>query len=111
MSRPIRLIYTSWSNPYNPWQTLPMKFYQELNFTDCHINSLSELNDSLFDENAENFLVIRKADFEKKGSKQIIDSFHFAFLIQSVPSWQEYLNKTYKGFNNFDILMLYRKEK
>jgi GPI mannosyltransferase 3 len=107
----INLIYCPWANPYNPWQNLPMKFYLEKGMVEKHINALSELNDSLLIKNAENLLVIRKADFEKQGSQQVLDSFKFIFEKQSIPAWQERVNRSYKGFNDFDIIMLYRRNR
>lgn len=107
----INLVFCSWANPYDPWHGLPIKFYSEENLSDKRINTLCELNDSLFTKDAINLFVIRKIDKENidcfPNMKQ--DDFHFE--TQSVPNWIEKITTNYKGFNNQNILELYRNKK
>jgi GPI mannosyltransferase 3 len=105
------LIYSTWANPYNPWQSLPMKFYLEQNMSTTHIENLNELNDSLFIDNTENFLVIRKAELGDAQHEEIISSFGFKYEKQSIPIWIERLNQNYHGFENYNIIILYRLQK
>ena len=107
-NKKINLIYSSWANPYNPWQSLPVKFYLEKNMVDRHINNLCELNDSMIVPEAENLLVIRKIDLENQECSKFIQKNNFIFVKQSIPEWIEYLNQKYKGFENQNILMLYK---
>jgi phosphatidylinositol glycan class B len=104
----INLVFCSWANPYNPWHSLPVKFYLEDSLTEHRVNNLCEVNDSLFIKDAVNLLVIRKIDKEKIECSRIIDSDNFIFETQSVPEWIEKINVKYKGFENSDILELYR---
>ena len=105
-SEKINLVFCSWANPYNPWHGLPNKFSIEDSLTDYRINDLCELSNSSFEKNAINLLVIRKIDKKNIACSQALDS--FVFEIQSVPKWIEKLNERYKGFDNQNILELYR---
>ncbi len=107
-NKKINLVFCSWANPYNPWHSLPVKFYLEDSLTDHRINNLCELNDSLFIEDAVNLLVIRKIDRENIECSRIIYANNFIFETQSVPEWIEKINAKYKGFDNHNILELYR---
>jgi len=107
-NRPVNLIYCSWANPYNPWNGIPEKFYLEKNMTDRRINNLCELNDSLIVSGAVNFLVGRKIDFENQECSNIVHENNFNFEKQSIPNWIECINEKYKGFENKNILMLYK---
>lgn len=104
----INLIFCSWANPYNPWHSLPVKFYLENSLTDHRINNLCELNDSLFRKNAVNLLVIRKIDTNNIECSRKIKNYNLIFEKQSIPKWIERINAKYKGFNNRNILELYR---
>jgi GPI mannosyltransferase 3 len=104
----INLVFCSWANPYNPWHSLPVKFYLEESLIDHKINNLCELNDSLFIKDAVNLLVIRKIDKKRIECSRIIDSDNFIFETQSVPEWIEKINAIYKGFDNRNILELYK---
>ncbi len=104
----INLIYTSWANPYNPWQHIPIKFYSEKYLFEKNIKTLNNLSDSLIINNTENLLVIRKKDIvdtEYINAKKIKN---FTFEKQSIPKWIEMINKKIKWFDNKNILLLYR---
>jgi phosphatidylinositol glycan class B len=107
----INLIFCPYANPYNPWQSLPVKFYLEKNMTEVMINNLCELNDSLYKANAENFLVIRRVDLENNECRKTVSENNFVLIKQSLPKWEEYINQYYKGFENSEIIMLYRLAK
>lgn len=103
----INLIYCSWANPYNPWHSLPMKFYHEQCMKEKRINSLCELNDSMLIPHAKNFLIIRKADLGNPQCNTCLTSNHFIFVKQSIPPWIEQLSKIYGDFDCQNILELY----
>ncbi len=104
----INLVFCSWANPYNPWHGLPAKFYFEDSLTDHRINNLCELNDSLFVQDAVNLLVIRKIDKGNIECSEKIKNYNLIFEKQSIPKWIERINAKYKGFDNHNILELYR---
>jgi len=106
-NKSINLIFCSWANPYNPWHSLPMKFYLENSLTDHRINNLYELNDSLFIRDAVNILVIRKDDKNNIECSGNIENYNLVFEKQSIPNWIERINIIYKGFDNRNILELY----
>ncbi len=103
----VNLISCQWSSPYNPWQSLPTKYYQEKNVHDIQIKSLCSFNDSLVDNNKVNLLVLRKAEKSNSECAKWIDKNHLVMLRQSVPEWMEKVNGYYKGLENDDILELY----
>ena len=107
----INLIFCPYANPYNPWQSLPVKFYLEKNMTEVMINNLCELNDSLYKANAENLLVIKRVDLENTECKAVVAHNNFVLIKQSLPKWEERINQYYKGFENSEIIMLYRLAK
>ena len=109
-NKKINLIFCPWSNPYNPWHGLPIKFYLENSITDIKINSLCELNDSLLIDGAVNFLVIRKIEKRNVDCLNKFNSNKITFEIQSIPKWIELLNEKYKGFENDEVLELYKLE-
>ncbi len=100
------LIYTKWSNPVNPWQSLPMLFYQEP-MRQTMINDLCHLHDSLIQTDAINLLTLRKKELEKKTCSVKIKRLGFEKELQSLPKWLEKINKYYNGFENNDIIVLY----
>ncbi|MFA6400232.1 MAG: hypothetical protein WCX31_01195 [Salinivirgaceae bacterium] len=104
----IKLIYCSWANPYNPWNSIPIKFYAEKKMDSKLINNLCEINDSLIDTGAQNFLIVRKIDLRNQECSQLIYQHNFVFVKQSIPKWIEFINKYYKGFDEGDVLVLYK---
>lgn len=72
------------------------------------IDNLCELNDSLFSEDAVNLLVIRKINRHNIKCSEFLSANNIIFETQSVPEWIEKLNTKYKGFDNHNILELYR---
>lgn len=104
----INLVYCPWANPYNPWHSLPLKFYLEDSMTEHRIKNLCELSDSLLTDDAVNLLVIRKIDKKNIDCSIILNSNNLIFETQSVPKWIELINEKYKGFDNNNILELYK---
>lgn len=104
----INLISTSWANPYNPWG-LPMKFYVEKNISYQQINSICELNDSLFlkEPNVINLITIRKYDVKNKKCDNVTKENGFNLKLQSIPSWIQSLNRNNNYYNNEEIIELY----
>jgi hypothetical protein len=107
----INLIFCPYANPYNPWQSLPVKFYVEENMTEVMINNLCELNDSLFKADGENLLVIRRVDLENIECRAAVSENNFVLIKQSLPKWEELVSQYYKGFENSEIIMLYKLAK
>lgn len=104
----INLISYSYGNPYNPWLGLPNKFYHEDSLTEYRINSLCELNDSLLQDEAINLLVIRKIDKNKIDCCKTLNTNKLIFELQSVPKWIETINDNFRGFENDNLLELYK---
>lgn len=106
-NKPVNLIFCKWANPYNPWNSLPVKFYLQdcLNFQ--NINKLCDLHDSLFVDGATNLLVIRKSDKNRADCLNELKIYNFRFEKQSIPKWVESINYRFKGFDNGEILELY----
>lgn len=103
----VNLISCQWSSPYNPWQSLPTKFYQEKNVKEVQIKGLCSFNDSLIDNSRVNLLVTRKAELNNPDCVAMLKKEHFIKLRQSIPEWMEKANKYYSGIEDDDILELY----
>ncbi len=108
-NQPIHLIFCTWSNPYNPWQSLPVKFYLEQNMTETHIKNLCFLNDSLVADEVIQLLVCRKVDLNKAECVGLIEQNNFRFEAQSVAPWILQLNKFYGGLDENEVLVLYKQ--
>lgn len=108
-NQPIHLIFCTWGNPYNPWQSLPVKFYLEQNMTDTHIKNLCFLNDSLLISDAVQLFVCRKVDLKKVECVGLIEQNNFQFETQSVAPWILQLNKFYGGLDENEVLVLYKR--
>lgn len=108
--KPIHLIFCTWGNPYNPWQSIPVKFYEESNLSATEIRNICALSDSLIQPNSVNLLVIRKIDQNKKECLQLLDETNFELVKQSVPDWILSLNKIYGGLDEQEILLLYQQK-
>ena len=109
--KPVHLIFCSWSNPYNPWQSLPEKFYAEKRMTDIQIKNLCEMNDSVIKPGVTNLLVMRKINLENDDCIPQFKKYRFRLLMQSIPHWIERINKYYRPADNEEIVLLYELEK
>jgi phosphatidylinositol glycan class B len=103
----VNLISCQWSSPYNPWQSLPSKFYQEKNVINIQIKSLCSFTDSLINKSKVNLLVLRKAELNNPDCAVVINKMNCVKLKQSIPEWMEKANKYYSGIEAEDILILY----
>jgi GPI mannosyltransferase 3 len=110
-NKPVKLIYCSWSSPYNPWNSIPTKLYQEKNITEFRINSLCDLKDSLLSNDTINLLVTRKIELANAECRQKLISANYRIKKQSIPIWIEKINAYYQGVNGGDILVLYELSK
>jgi phosphatidylinositol glycan class B len=102
----VNLIACTWANPYDPWHSIPMKFYFEERVEVKRIDNLCSWDDSLLVEGAMNLLIIRKHN-KFEGCNDLLES-GFTFEKQSVPAWVERINEMYRGFDNRNILELYQ---
>lgn len=109
-NQPVNLIYTIWSNPYDPWHKIVVRFYIEKDMTRTYIHNLCDLTDSTFLPDRVNLLVFRNEDLWDLECKDIFKKFNLHEKKQAVPEWIEKLNGIYKGFNNKNIIHLYSDE-
>ncbi|MBS4062014.1 MAG: hypothetical protein KG029_16575 [Bacteroidetes bacterium] len=104
----IHLLHTPWSSPYNPWESVPAKFYQIEGLTETRIRNLCEVSDSLLLKNKTNLLVTRMAELNvKRCADPFLAVSQTVLLKQSIPDWILWLNKGYKGIYEDDVLFLY----
>ncbi|MBU1008628.1 MAG: hypothetical protein KKD74_00705 [Bacteroidetes bacterium] len=109
--QPAQLLHTDWSSPYNPWESVPVKFYQQENVNDERFGPLSTLHDSLIDASRTNLLVVRKADLSSRSGTLKLQEFNAVKLRQSVPEWIVRLNRCYGGLDENEVLVLYQLNK
>lgn len=105
--KPLRLIHCSWSSPYNPFESVPTKFYQRNNVEDIRIVSLCQLNDSLLSDSKTNLLVLRQIELKSQRCQIILQNYKTVELKRSIPVWIENLNAFYGEMNTDDVLILY----
>lgn len=107
----INLTYHSYSNPYDPWMSLPMKHYCQDNIKETRINNLLELNQNNIDTNKVNLLVFYNDCLTKNGAEKNIASNHFVLEKQSVSKWVYFLNEHLKIFDSRYLLQLHKYKK
>jgi hypothetical protein len=105
--KPLRLIHCSYSSPYNPFESVPTKFYQSNNVEEIRIVSLCQLNDSLLSDSKENLLVLRQVELKSQRCRQILENYKTVELKRSIPVWIENFNAFYGEMNTDDVLILY----
>ncbi|MEY3237585.1 MAG: hypothetical protein RI883_1686 [Bacteroidota bacterium] len=109
-NKSIHLMTCIYSNPYNPWG-LPMKFYTEKNMIQTsQLNSIADMNDTLFVKNADNIIVIRKVDLSDIDCQKALDKYHFKLVKKSMPDWMEKVNSYYHGMENSDVFLIYDQD-
>ena len=107
-NQPIHLIYCSWANPYNPWHSLPTKFYEEKDILETRIEQVDQLNKNLIKQDRINLLVIRKANLTNPNSSKFILQKRFYKETQSIPSLTASINSFGSWVNSDNILELYK---
>jgi phosphatidylinositol glycan class B len=106
----IRLISYNHSNPYGP-RGLMASFYMEKDIQDIRLDSLDELNDSLFYENKVNLLVLKRIDAARDPANDFITANNAPKVVQGIPEWMEALMTLYGGFRVHEVLELYEIQK
>ncbi|WP_430406580.1 hypothetical protein [Fluviicola sp.] len=104
----VYLINTPFANPYNPWGSLPEKFYLEKNIRFQQIDNLANLSDTLFQPGKINLLVLRGYDIDHNYLPGNIEKMGFKLEVQSISKKEQSMNRYVKGFENFDVLYLYK---
>lgn len=103
----IHLIHTPFSNPYNPWGSLPEKAYLEKNIEFHQIDNLANLADTLLQDKGVHLLVLRGYDIDHNYLPGNIDQIGFKLKMQSISKKEQSMNRYVKGFKNEDVLYLY----
>lgn len=104
----INLIYTTWANPYRPFQGIYSRFYLNTEMSHQYIENLCQLDSVKIIAEKENFLVIRKEVLRDHECLEKFNESKFTFEMQSIPGWAEKINSVYKPKLNDAILILYR---
>ncbi|AEA42258.1 mannosyltransferase [Fluviicola taffensis] len=103
----IHLINTPYSNPYNPWGSLPEKMYLEKKIDFQQIDNLANFSDTLFQTKSINLLVVRGYYLENNKLPKNIDKMGLKLIAQSISKKEQSMNRYVKGFENADVLYLY----
>lgn len=106
--KPINLIYCPWSNPYNPWNSLPVKFYAEKNLTETSINNLCEFNDSLCQKNTVNLLIFSKLEKDNSTCNEFLLRNNITLECKSIHDWFNSFNNLYPAYKYNEVLELYK---
>jgi phosphatidylinositol glycan class B len=108
----IKMYHTSWSNPFNPWGSVPMKFYQEAKVEGIQVKNMEELRqiEVLNDSSSETYLVIRRIEKSNPELLKAIEQNGFILKKESVPEWLIPVNEAHDYLNLNDVLLLYQKK-
>lgn len=107
--QPLHLIFCSWGNPYNPWQSIPKKFYLEKEITFTQIRNICQLNDSLLQTEKVNLFVCRQIDLQKKECLSQLEKSGFVLQYKSVSNFAQLLNWNNTWFDSREVLYLFKK--
>ncbi|MFK8046709.1 MAG: hypothetical protein AB8B72_14515 [Crocinitomicaceae bacterium] len=86
-SQKINLIHTPWQNPYNPWNSIPLKFYAEKNLQNKQIQSVYKLEDSLIKPEFVNLLITNINPNIESDKNNFIEIEGFVPVAQNMPTW------------------------
>jgi GPI mannosyltransferase 3 len=103
----IRMICYTESNPYEPWNGLKARFYEEDNLNIQKIGRLSELDSLEVDKSQQNILIIKSRDLKDLSIQHFIERSGMSKKGQSIPPSLMPLLKLYGGFPAGDVLILY----
>ncbi|MBN1339945.1 MAG: hypothetical protein JXA03_11515 [Bacteroidales bacterium] len=105
------LVFTSYSNPYNPWHSLPVKYYQDKNTEEIRIRTLCDLDTMLLSQEKITLLCARYPDLRNAGCLGVAVNKGFVLKKRSIPSWIEKINRYYGALNPDEIIFLYESER
>ncbi len=78
------LMHTPYSNPYSPFESIPIKFYSNGNVSTIKIENASYLPDSILNLHSKQFLCLRNVDFEM--NKAYLNQKGFDLIYQPINS-------------------------
>jgi phosphatidylinositol glycan class B len=107
--KPVKFIANSYSNPYDPWDTYTPHFiYFTENVKFDHVKNWCDLNHNKLSKDTIVLFSTRKIARRHTNCKERLDSLGFKLETQAIPTWIEELNSHYGGFNNEELIELYR---
>ena len=113
----VNIVHGLFSNPYGPYAGIS-GFYRNENAIMQKFNSIYGIK-LLLRSDAVNFFTCRKCDLEKMvcvgefaGSEPfaVLEKLGFVFVSQSMPKFSEKICKYYSGFDDSDVLYVFRYE-
>lgn len=107
----VSLFHVAWSNPYNPWDGLPIRFYLDENVRFSRIENLTAWNAPPVETEEIQLMVVRKTDLENHDIVRKIVASGFREVKQSVPVWIQFMNRVfYRQLEEKNVLVLYEKQ-
>lgn len=109
--RTVNLFHVPWSNPYNPWDGLPIRFYLDENVRFSRIENLTAWNPPPVETEEIQLMVVRKTDLENHDIVRKIVASGFREIKQSVPAWIQFMNRVfYRQLDEKNVLVLYEMQ-
>ncbi|MEO8146548.1 MAG: hypothetical protein ABI723_02870 [Bacteroidia bacterium] len=98
------LIHTPYSNPYSPFESVPVKFYVEKNVQQIKVNNSSELPDSVLTLKTNLLFSLRSDDYEI--NKDYLNAKNFRLIKYAIPGELIKWNNDiwYSATDNFVLL-------
>lgn len=111
--KPTILIHTTWASPYNPFQSLPTRFYQEKHIREYHIPQLCNLSDSLQKSLGDStiLMVTRSVELENSPCKDSLQKWGFIEIKRSIPAWIQRVENQCTPLNRDEVLILFERKK
>jgi GPI mannosyltransferase 3 len=105
--KPVNIIYTNYTNPYNVlyWLNLKESFYSDDNVTAMSLQEFLSKTDSNLYKGSGMLLTCRKINFNDPAILKIIQQFNLQLKMQSMPEWIAWITQYYA--NDKNTIMLY----
>lgn len=100
------LIHTPYSNPYSPFESIPIKFYSNENIEQVKIDNAALLPDSVLNIKSKQFLCIRNTDYEV--NKAYLNQKGFGLIYYAIPPLIIKWNAEIWFTNNDNFVLLER---
>ena len=106
-NKPINLLYTTWHNPYNPWNSLEQIFYAENQLFSQQIKSVYDITDSLIKPDHINLLVTTSKPNIDSEKNMVLEKKGFKPVFQNIPTWVYNIIKFSEPETDIKLMTLY----
>lgn len=109
--QPVTLIRPWYSNPYNPWEGLPQRFYLDKNVTDVRVDHVKQFQDTLKTIEGTILVSVSESNLLNEGYQKALFQNKFKLVKRSVSQRKYTLDRYTKAIDKKSVLYLYELKK